>query len=181
MNSSSKATSGAVVSHAESVTKDEPSKPRKQVTTPKQLARNDGPRLLKPQATYLTEDGREKPDPTPLAPPIGYVKQPHLWEQMREMVRHQLSEAAVDSGRESFEEADDFDVGDDYDPTSPYEEVFEPYIPPTTPTEAGGGGGEGEAEPPSPPHKKKKQARPKPAQSPSVEQHPDLDPESDSD
>jgi len=133
--------------------------------------RVDGARRVPRQELYLTPDGREKPDPTPVAPPIGYLKQPSMWEQMREMVRREMSAAAVASGAESFEEADDFDVGDDFDPTSPYEEVFDP-----TPisvlreraaeakrkqeqaTEGGAGGGPGEdggEAPPSSPVKAK--------------------------
>lgn len=74
---------------------------------------------------YLDESGREVVSSTPVAPPIGYVKQPSLYEQMRAMVRQELSAAAEAAGAESFEEADDFDVGD-FDPTSPFEEVFDP-------------------------------------------------------
>lgn len=70
--------------------------------------------------------GREIPDPTPVAPPIGYVKQPSLHEQIREMVRSErLAQEAAAAGFETFEEADDFDVGDDFDPSSPYEDMFD--------------------------------------------------------
>lgn len=77
------------------------------------------------QTPYLDEAGHEVLSSTPVAPPIGYVKQPSLYEQMRAMVRQELSAAAEAAGAETFEEADDFDVGD-FDPTSPYEEVFDP-------------------------------------------------------
>lgn len=71
--------------------------------------------------------GREIMDPTPIAPPIGYRKQPSIAEQMRAMIRSErLREEAAAQGYESFEEADDFDVDDDFDPTSPFEEQFEP-------------------------------------------------------
>lgn len=73
------------------------------------------------------ERGHELPDPTPLAPPVGYNPQPSLAETIRRMVRSEkLAMEAEAAGMETFEEADDFDVGDDYDPTSPYEEVFDP-------------------------------------------------------
>lgn len=80
-------------------------------------------------------DGREYLDPTPIAPPIGYTRTKSLAEQIRDMVRsenlRQLAEAA---GHESFEEADDFDMPDGNDPTSPYEEDFDPPSPAPIPT-----------------------------------------------
>lgn len=72
------------------------------------------------------EAGRYYPDPTPIAPPIGYVKSPTISEQIRSMIRSEhLKQAAEASGMDTFEEADDFDVGDDYDPRSPWEEQFD--------------------------------------------------------
>lgn len=86
-------------------------------------------KVVRPQKTEYMRDGREYPDPTPVAPPIGFVRQPTLAETMRQMVRSEaLKRAARESGMETFEEADDFEIGDDYDPKSPYEEVFEPQI-----------------------------------------------------
>jgi len=78
------------------------------------------------QDIYLDWQGYEKPSGIPVAPPVGYVQQPSLSERIREMVRgHNLAEEVRAAGFETFEEADDFDVGDDYEPSSPYEEVFE--------------------------------------------------------
>lgn len=68
----------------------------------------------------------EVPNPTPMAPPVGYKRQPSLAEQIRAMVRsEQLKAAAEAKGFETFEESDDFEV-DDFDPSSPYEEIFDP-------------------------------------------------------
>lgn len=68
----------------------------------------------------------ELPDPVPLAPPLGYKKAPSLRDQIREMVlSERLRMEAEAAGAETFEEADDFDVPD-LDPTSPFEEVFDP-------------------------------------------------------
>lgn len=76
----------------------------------------------------LTPDGREILDGTPIAPPLGFIKQPSLHELMRAMVleHHRLREAGQDV--ETFEEADDFDVDDDDEPSrsSPYEANFDP-------------------------------------------------------
>jgi len=82
---------------------------------------------VRPQHTSLFKNGREYPDPTPVAPPLGFIKQPTLAETMRQMiVGEALRRHARESGLETFDEADDFNVGDDFDPSSPYEETFEP-------------------------------------------------------
>lgn len=66
------------------------------------------------------------PDPTPMAPPLGYKPAPSLRDQIREMVlSEKLRLEAESAGAETFEESDDFDVPD-LDPTSPYEENFDP-------------------------------------------------------
>lgn len=66
--------------------------------------------------------GREIPDPTPLAPPLGYRKQASIFDQVRAMVlSDKLAAEAEAAGFETLEEADDFDVGDDFDPRSPFE------------------------------------------------------------
>lgn len=75
------------------------------------------------------EIGKEYPSPIPMEPPIGYVPAKPIHEQIREMVMRELSAQAADQDMETMEEADDFDVGDDYDPSTPYEEVFEPTDP----------------------------------------------------
>lgn len=145
---------------------------RKQHIEETPLKREDGVRRVKAQTNYLTKDGREKPDPTPIAPPIGYIKQPTMVENIRAMVRREMSDAAAAQGMETFEEADDFEVGDDYDPRSPYEELFDPpaglpgMSTPKPTVGEGGPGREGEAEPPSPapePTKKQEEKQPEPA------------------
>ena len=77
--------------------------------------------------------GREIPDEVPVAPPLGYIRQPSMVEHMREMVRSELlRREALSAGFESFDEADDFDVPDE-DPLEfsgyEYEAVFEPPVP----------------------------------------------------
>lgn len=85
----------------------------------------------------LTPDGREIVSNVPIAPPIGYIKQPTLHERIRDMVRsEQLRQAAEGAGYETFDEADDFAVGDDHDPSSPYEQDFDPAPPPGPPEAA---------------------------------------------
>lgn len=122
-----------------------------------------------PKGKPLNELGQLVPDPTPMAPPIGYVKQPSMVDIIREQIRLAGLEAA-NRGFESFEEGDDFEVGEDYEPQSAYELDEEQYQaappavlkareaaktnppnPPPSPSlpsspnsKAGGGGGGGE-------------------------------------
>lgn len=79
--------------------------------------------VLAPKSKYLDRDGHEQPDPTPMAPPIGYNPQPSLRDQIRDMVRSEkLRLEAEAAGAETFEESNDFDVGDGTDnPTASYE------------------------------------------------------------
>lgn len=74
------------------------------------------------ETPYLNTVGAEVLDPTPMEPPIGYRDQPDMWETVQRMVRTEL--LARELGKNeygSFEEEDDFEVGDDYEPTSAYE------------------------------------------------------------
>lgn len=73
----------------------------------------------------LNEKGWEIPDQTPVAIP-AYIKHRDQRDSIREMIRAELSREMAEIGLETFAEADDFDVGDDFDPTSPYEEQFDP-------------------------------------------------------
>lgn len=75
----------------------------------------------------LDKNGHEVLDDTPIALPMGFGRPPSLQEQIRQMVRIEHLKM-VDAGHdvESPEEADDFDVGDDYDPSSPWEYDFNP-------------------------------------------------------
>lgn len=63
----------------------------------------------------------ETPDPTPVAIPVGMKRPESIHDMVARFVRTELSRRAQDAGHETFEEADDFEVGDDYDPKSPYE------------------------------------------------------------
>lgn len=72
----------------------------------------------------LTKEGDEIPDPTPLAIPahVKFIERDHI----RDIIRQELSRHAQQEDFETWEESDDFDCDDDYDPTSPYEEQFDP-------------------------------------------------------
>lgn len=78
-----------------------------------------------------TDDGKEIPSDVPMAPPVGFVRQPSMVEHMRAMVRSELLRQHVEAqGLETFDEADDFDIPDDLEPQSGYENdaQFEPAL-----------------------------------------------------
>lgn len=77
----------------------------------------------------LDPDGREVLDPVPMSPPINFKgSDRNMFDIMREQIRRELSEAAAAEGKETFEEADDFDVDDDYEPSTPWEKEFDPEL-----------------------------------------------------
>lgn len=71
----------------------------------------------------LTTDGKEIPDPTPMAPPVGFTRQPTLRDQIREMIASERLRAEAEAaGYESFDESDDFDIPDEPGlPVTPYD------------------------------------------------------------
>lgn len=74
--------------------------------------------------------GRETPDPFPMEVPLHLQAGPSLSDTVRRLIQGELSKIADDSGYETFEEADDFDIEDDpADPHTPYEAVFDPPLP----------------------------------------------------
>lgn len=78
----------------------------------------------------LNDAGQLIPDSTPIAPPIGYKRQPTMVEIVRDMVRNErLAQDLAAGGVETFEDADDFDVGDDgEDLKSGFENDFDPPV-----------------------------------------------------
>lgn len=74
--------------------------------------------------------GREVPDPQPVAVPAGFKAPESLQDQIRRLIRsEQFQRDLADAGVETFEEAEDFEIDDDmFDPSSPYEEVFDPVL-----------------------------------------------------
>jgi len=68
----------------------------------------------------LNENGHEILDDTPISLPLRFNRPPSKLDDLRAMLKI-VSREAQHAGQETFEEADDFDVGDDYDPRSPWE------------------------------------------------------------
>lgn len=68
---------------------------------------------------------KEVPDPTPMEIPARFKRPPSQYQQMAEILRSQtFLQHVASQGQETEEEANDFDVGDDFDPSSPWEESF---------------------------------------------------------
>lgn len=74
------------------------------------------------------EFGREIPDDRPMVLPSGFRRPETLAEQVQRLVRSHVSRMAADRGDETFEEAEDFDVGEDVEPSTPYETFFDPVL-----------------------------------------------------
>lgn len=82
----------------------------------------------------LDEYGREVLDPTPLDIPIGFERPLTLEQQIQRLMRIEYQKVAQlrdMEGYETPEEADDFDVDDDFDISTPYENEFMPDEAPT--------------------------------------------------
>lgn len=81
------------------------------------------------KSTY-NENGEEILDPTPIEIPLHFQRPMSLNERIKQMVQHEASMIARANGYETFSEADDFNVDDDeIDPSSPWEENFDPEVP----------------------------------------------------
>lgn len=74
------------------------------------------------------EKGHEVPDQTPVALPVNFKRPETLAEQVQRLVRTQVSRQAGEAGFETFEESEDFEVGDEQDPQSRYETFFDPIL-----------------------------------------------------
>lgn len=72
------------------------------------------------------KDGLEQMDPNPIAETLKFKREPSYFEQMRAQIRQELSRAAEDQGFETFDEANDFAIGEDYEPLSAYEAEYGP-------------------------------------------------------
>lgn len=85
---------------------------------------------LKKSPLRHDKNGHEMLDPTPMQPPLGYKRTPTLSEQIAQQVRQMKMEIALGDSdiEETEEEADDFEVGDDFEPLSAYENDHIPPI-----------------------------------------------------
>lgn len=65
--------------------------------------------------------GREVVNPLPLAPPVGYRPEPTVMEMIEQQLAYRLQQLAGEDVIETQEDADDFDMDEEWDPTSLYE------------------------------------------------------------
>lgn len=64
--------------------------------------------------------GAEISDRTPVAMPLGWKRPESIEEKMRRIIRESLSQRAMEEGFETFDESDDFDMGDEDGLPMPY-------------------------------------------------------------
>jgi hypothetical protein len=85
---------------------------------------------MRVRARDRLKNGREINEAGPITTPIhGHVK-PGLRNQIQEAIRSErLADELKNSGLETFEESQDFDVGDPDDLTSEWEEHYDPPDP----------------------------------------------------
>lgn len=81
----------------------------------------------------LDSAGHEVLDDKPPHIPAGFRRPETLQEQVARLVRTHVSREAEEAGYETFEEAEDFEVDDDFDPSSPFETIFDPVLGEVTP------------------------------------------------
>lgn len=82
---------------------------------------------IKKMVGKFDEFGHELVDGRSMEPPLGYEPSKSIQDMIAEAVRgREVQKALAELGEETFEDADDFNVGDDLDPTSPHEAYFEP-------------------------------------------------------
>lgn len=65
--------------------------------------------------------GREIVNPLQLAPPVGYRPEPTVMELIERQLAIRLAQLSGEDEVDSMEEADDFDMEEEWDPTSLYE------------------------------------------------------------
>jgi len=74
---------------------------------------------------HKVKKGTETLDTTPVATPVKFHRPPTLQEQIQRYTRNHLNKIALQEGKETFEEANDFDVGEDELPPTPHEIEFD--------------------------------------------------------
>lgn len=76
----------------------------------------------------LKEPGRgmEIPDSRPMSIPAGFKKPESLADTIRRLKR--LGDLDDDTEVDTYEDSLDFDIGDDFDPSSPWETMYDPEL-----------------------------------------------------
>lgn len=72
--------------------------------------------------SFLLEDGREVPNPMPVAPPVGYISEPTIMDRLSQMLDKRLAALLEAQALEETEaEANDFEIDEDEEIRSIYE------------------------------------------------------------
>lgn len=74
-----------------------------------------------PEFGYVNVDGQLVPDPVPLEPPVGYVAQPSVIDQVLERLQARARMLQEDEEIDTAEDLEDFGPEDDDFPASPHE------------------------------------------------------------
>lgn len=69
----------------------------------------------------LNDKGQEVLNDAPVTLPVRYQRGDNITERVQRMVEETISRRAEMAGLETLDDANDFDVGDDYDPRSEHE------------------------------------------------------------
>lgn len=85
-------------------------------------------RSLKEERPRQDANGWELLDPTPVAIPTGFKVPETMEQRVQRLTRTSMSALAAEQGYETFEESEDFNIGDDIDPSTPYETFFDPQL-----------------------------------------------------
>lgn len=81
------------------------------------------------QDRFLNAAGQEIVDSRPMSPALGKKPEMHIRDYVKTLVHSErLMQELEAQGAETFEEANDFEVGDDYFPDSQYENDLEPSL-----------------------------------------------------
>lgn len=79
------------------------------------------------EVEIVNAQGQEVLDPVPMEPPIGYQRTETMFDIIQRQVRDAILQKEIDAqGYETFEEADDFEIGDDFEPYSAHENDLDP-------------------------------------------------------
>lgn len=76
--------------------------------------------------SVFNEKGEEIPDPTQLEIPLGFGRPRSLQEDIQAMMSAAVQQELAAAGAETFEEANDFDTGEDDEYFSPHEDDVDP-------------------------------------------------------
>lgn len=86
-------------------------------------------RVYDPSHLYGDKSAGAPQDSKPMQVPSGLQKPITMEERLQRFMRLELSRVAQEQGFESFEESQDFDIPDDpVDPSTPFEEFFDPVL-----------------------------------------------------